>query len=1035
MEPYYYTPPAPPDAIKFDLPEFKLPAYDQLLKGADKVFDKTDAGRVPRKPSFEELLKMDADKFAQQPNLLNPIAEYSKADSEGFTNPSIAYDPTIDMSDAYGRYDPATWGKSFDKMWDTTANNLMSGTKNLWHGLTAGVSEGRVSAIWDNEYSRELAEITDNLEKSKVLHFAKEDQGTTSAWLKQLLPSMGYVVSGIAEIAAQTVVLTAAGTVVGAVTGEGVGAIPGALVGFGTAMAKNVSTIKNAITGIGKASNALWTLSTANKIKSGAQLIGRGLLSANGEAALNSQMASRRILEEKKAAYFQQNGRYMTGDDLAQAEQDAHNTGSVTMALNLPLIAASEIYQFGNLMRGKSAPSIMEKLAFKIDKATGEAIPRFKPLVIGGKTILSNATQFVGTQFLKESGAEGFEEFAQGVIEDATVEYFNGKADNRRNYLSIFVDSAYKRAMSGEGASDFLGGALIGGISNAADLRSINTVKRNSEKFINSYNTSTGVYFDGLANAVKSDTALKEAIKTGDVEGVRNISQKALIDMVNAHAKAGSTQAFADTLDAMDQMDNQEFIKAFGVNVSPEEQATIMAAVTQEYKAAVKVRDDVDMAYQVNPFESENWFQRQLMKLNSDYDVDKGAASDVWETYKDILTSNTIRYDHTAGRQAVLYDLGAQNIPGFASIIGSDIPSVVSTFERSLEDRINANLPNVQGFSVLDRIDTSTGVKGKTSSPSQDKALLDKLKSTESVEEKYQLILDYTDSIAPGSKDAIKEYNTEAGAATVLLNETNRLQSKSGQRKAIKKILDYQRWYNGVISDPLKQSPSAIATNPAAPANPVGPATDVETTVAPAEEVVAPETTAPEAVIPPVVPPPTATRPVVEQTIDPDEEFPELTITENADGKEDLSGIYGEGLTEDSPARPPAVTERQEATKKVVPEVVDPELDQDIQVDEAELSQNIKDLQPGEFIPLPETGVEITTPNGENITKIENDKGSIVATTDEGKQIPLRPEPLTGLNVSASDDTVTRYAQENNLTPENRAILDQLLIKSATLEC
>lgn len=1023
MEPYYYTPPAPPDAIKFDLPEFKLPAYDQLLKGADKVFDKTDAGRVPRKPSFEELLKMDADKFAQQPNLLNPIAEYSKADSAGFKNPSIAYDPTIDMGEAYAQYDPATWSKSFEKMWDTTSNNLMSGTKNLWHGITEGVSKGNVSAIWDNEYSRELAEITDNLEKEKPLYFSKAEQGTTSAWLKQLLPSMGYVASSVAEVAVQTVVLTLGGAAVGAVTGEGVGAIPGAIVGAGTAMARNVSTLRNAVTGIGKAATAFSTLSTANKIKTGAQLIGRGLLSANGEAALNSQMASRRLLEEKKAAYFKQNGRYMTGDDLAAAEQDAHNTGSVTMALNLPLIAASEIYQFGNLMRGRAAPSIMEKLAFKIDKTTGEAVRK-------------NAYLFVGGRFLKESSAEGFEEFAQGVIEDATVEYYNGKAENRRNYLSTFADSAYKRAMSGEGASDFLGGALIGGISNVADLRSINTVKRNSEKFVNDYNTSTGVYFDGLANAVKSDTALKEAIKTGDVEGVRNISQKALINMVNAHAKAGSTQAFADTLDAMDQMDNQEFVKAFGVNVSPEEQATIMAAVTQEYKAAMKVRDDVDMAYQVNPFESENWFQKQLIKLNSDYKVDNGAASAVWETYKDILTSNTIRFDHTAGRQAVLYDLGAQNIPGFASIIGSDIPSVVSTFERSLEDRINANLPNVQGFSVLDRIDTTTGVRGKTSSPSQDRALLDKLKSTDSVEEKYQLILDYTDSIAPGSKNAIKEYNTQAGAATILLNETNRLQSKSGQRKAIKKILDYQRWYNGVISDPLKQSPSAIATNPAAPAAPaapVGPATNVEATTTPANEAVVPEATTPEVIVPTVTPPPVVTRPVVEQTIDPDEEFPELIITENADGKEDLSGIYGEGVTEDSPRT--TVTERQETTKKVVPEVVDPELPQDIQVDEAELSQNIKDLQPGEFIPLPETGVEITTPEGDSITKIENKEGSIVATTDEGKQVPLRPEPLTGLNVSASDDTVTRYAQDNNLTPENRAILDQLLIKSATLEC
>ena len=1002
MEPYY-TPPATPQAQAFNLPEWKLPPYEKFGRGIDSVFTKTDTGYAPKKPTFNELLQYEAEKNAKQFNQTNPIGEYSKAESEGFNNPALPYDPSLNMADVYAKYDPVTWGDAFEKAWDVTTNNSMSGTQNLWSGLTEGISQGRVSAIWDNKYSQHLAEITDNLEKLKPMYFEAGKEGSTEAWLKQMLPSAGYLISSVAEMSVQTAGLTIAGAAVGAITGEGVGAIPGAVVGFGTSIAKNIQTAKNAITGINNAARVINTLSTANKIKKGVQLLGSGLLAANGEAALNAQMASRRALEEAKKSYFQQTGRYLSGDELLKAEDAANKVGSVTAAINLPLIAASNLFQFSNLVRGKGAPTIMEKLAFKIDPKTGQAVAKNALLAVGGR-------------FVAETAAEGGEEFAQGVIEDATVDYFRQKADNHNNYVGTFVNSMYQRTINGQGLSDFLGGVITGGLGNAVDLRAYNSVKKNTETFVNDYNASSHNYFHALANAVKTDESLKKAVKAGDSEKLQKYFRKGLINMVNAHARAGSTEAFSQTLDAMDQMDNQEFIQTFGLSVSPEEQATIMTSLSSEYKAAVRIREDIDTAYQINPFESENWFRKQLNKFNSDYSVDNKAAAGIWESFKDILTSNVITYDDTANLQRRLYEQGSGAVPEFAMFAGIDVPVAVADYEKALRVRNDANLPAIGGFDSR-----------------AEQRLLTKLSETSDVAEKYKAILDHLESITPGAKKILQDYNREAGVASVLLKDIKRLQTTAGQRKAIKKIIDYTLWYEKAIAEP---APVAAAPSVAIPAAPTPEAVPI-TPEAAQPEAITPEQAVPQAVTPVIAQPQT----IQPQAIDEaqlEEEYPELpdlsTVNTGKETKEVLEEFYTEGVTEDQPAKP-VTAKKEEKTTVKTPTVIDPEMPKDLQVDEAALNNELLSLQEGEKIVPNQIGVEVVTPDGKIIEEVTRKDGELVGKVD-GKEIPLQPEPLTGLEVSGADDTVNVYAAENNLTPEQRKILDNLLMNNnANLEC
>ena len=137
--------------------------------------------------------------------------------------------------------------------------------------------------------------------------------------------------------------------------------------------------------------------------------------------------------------------------------------------MNLPLIAASNIFQFTNLVRGKAMPSITEALTFAIDPKTGKAIAK-------------NALAAAGKQYLKESASEGLEEFGQAVIEDYAVDYYK----NRRQLgskIQTFSEALVKNA-TGSGLQDFLGGAIVGGVSNVGTFANVPKVASQTKQFV-----------------------------------------------------------------------------------------------------------------------------------------------------------------------------------------------------------------------------------------------------------------------------------------------------------------------------------------------------------------------------------------------------------------------------------------------------------------------------------------------------------------------------------------------------------------------
>ena len=610
-----------PKLDPFVAPNFALPTYDNFMKGAPSVFVRDENNKpIPRKPTLDEELRGFAAQNTARPNTQRELDRYSYNESAGFKNPALPYDPNLDMNEVYAKYDPVTWRKSFEKTWDTAAINMWNGMKNLSVGISEGLSNGDVSKLYDNTYAKHLAELTEALEQDKPMYFSDEEQGTASTFMKQLLPTFGYVASSVLEMAGTHVAAAGIGAAIGA-SGGGAGAAAGAAAAQAGAFIKDAATISNLINKVQGASKALATMSTAGRIKTAAQLAASGLYMANGEAALNAQLAGNRALEEQKREYFKLTGRYLSDSELDAAQEQAQRVAGATFHMNLPLIAASNIFQFTNLVRGKAAPSITEALAFAIDPKTGKAVAK-------------NALAAAGKQYAKEAVSEGLEEFGQSVIEDYAVDYHK----NRRYWdgkVQVFAESLVKNA-TGSGLQDFLGGAIVGGVTNVGTFANVPKVAKQTKEFVDHYNSSTGRYFDYVGNLMRLDDGLRQAVMSGDTKMGRDYFTDALATMVSHHSKMGSTEAFGKSLSALSEMENVEFNKLFGLSMSPSEQQVLAASLKEQYDSFAEIRQQIDEAFKINPYVNDNWFQRRLNKSKSSTPQELRAIQ-AWDVMKDSL--------------------------------------------------------------------------------------------------------------------------------------------------------------------------------------------------------------------------------------------------------------------------------------------------------------------------------------------------------------------------------------------------------------
>lgn len=681
-----------------------------------------------------------------------------------------SFNPYLDMEDAYAKADPFTMGDVFSRMWSEVKNNTGASYAMLGSGLNE-ISKGNWAGFWNNPYSKHLADLTEQLEELKPLYRTADERDnplafrnlTTTASI--FLPALGTVGATLADVAIGKVIATGVGALAG----------PGGIIAANSAsLLKDSFALRSAFSGIWSLAKGLQTgsklstnLARGSKISqlgTKGQALAAGMFYANGEAALQAELNSRKFLEDKQAQYYAQNGKWATGDQLKEMEEVAKEVGNMTYGLNLPLIAGTQMVQFGSLIVGKATRDIAANLPIALSK-TGLK-----------QAVVTSGTKFTLKEFGKDIGSEGFEEFAQSVIDNTASTYYKPLVEQRGGlgtFATTLAKETWKHGTTQEGVLDFLGGALIGGVISGGKggvrLATGNTYKAQAQKVVDAFNSSTDTLVQQTLRSEYTANKMQEAFNTGDHQLVERLVSQSAFHMTQEGFYQGTLDARKEQLESFKELDITEFNEHFSVELTQEQRDLYIDQVVNSINKAEAIIEQVNNIYAANPFYKDDWFNNMIgyakTKMGKETQ-DKELAMRVWQDFKAIVAYNAFQYDDmTTSLNGLKAYFGEE-----AYLLDSDIKKAVSTFATKARDRAIIDL-SYQTF-------------------------LDKIKD-KPVKEQYEMIINFLGFQEQGF---IKEALKTDISRRMLMDEARQFRSPQGQRELLEEITEYLEYTYGPTS-------------------------------------------------------------------------------------------------------------------------------------------------------------------------------------------------------------------------------------------
>lgn len=410
-------------------------------------------------------------------------------------NKKLDFSPVTFNRDLYKRYTDSYFGNTVfldPRYYDNEEINARR--KGEWSDLAMGTikaipmfrasfSSFFRSAPWDynNEHTRELADIMDRWETLFPSFYTKEEQmskspikgilpfttGWGNFWGDKLIKNIGFMAGAFVAAAATEAAVTA-------VTG-GLGTVPMAAAtaarfsmlmgrmknGFTAAnqLARNLALgeqgvlfAKTAQT-LPKALQMMKNYTTGQRMIHGAKSMAMSFWAANAEASIESVGLQQTMFDNYLAKFRELNGRLPTPEEYKAIEDITMEAGNYQYALNTALIWGANMVQWGNLFKptkltkgivgGQKTSQSFSRTILGGDQfidATGKIVAKDKT------TLGKIGSFFGGRKMLIDSFAEGTQEIMQFSFEKGAEElsqkYFN-------NYLEGTYDPK-KRMVIGD---------------------------------------------------------------------------------------------------------------------------------------------------------------------------------------------------------------------------------------------------------------------------------------------------------------------------------------------------------------------------------------------------------------------------------------------------------------------------------------------------------------------------------------------------------------------------------------------------------
>ena len=372
--------------------------------------------------------------------------------------------------------------------------------------------------------------------------------------------------------------------------------------------------------------------------------------SAGYESSLIARDTYDQTLEQAKKNYLRTQN--FTDEEIFKILQNPEMEESVISPSKMALIKkgaedASELAWFTNIPLVGFSNMIQFSKAFSSGYRVNQAISRLNPLrmtgtVAKGGKVVARADAMgkfgralgYGTTALKSGVVEGFEEYAQGVIQEGYSNYWSAQFSdeaikNSTTFLKSMTTAARNYGGSVEGFDSMSIGFLMGmlglklpvkydaqtgkltrGWESYGGVRSeIKEVKKEVEKARataknindNPVNPVLKNNFENMAKNFTIQSEMDEALEKGDIFNYKNKEYEQFHSFVSTRVKNQIGETVTQELDALEQLPLETFNQQFGIQgvleFTEETRKTALDKARLNTENIIKAHNEVDTAF------------------------------------------------------------------------------------------------------------------------------------------------------------------------------------------------------------------------------------------------------------------------------------------------------------------------------------------------------------------------------------------------------------------------------------------------------
>lgn len=433
-------------------------------------------------------------------------------------------------------------------------------------GVWNGISEGKLSSVWDNDFSNKMDDWNKQLDYKLPNHYTDEEKSFNL--LESLFKNPANflandVAGGLAFVGGAILPEIA----IGVLTGGASISTSAAKLGFTSASkAGKIGGLLNKVDDAVKFSQGRALIRQQYRTKLGevggniASTSGFLLRTSNFEAGMEARHNFKDAISTYMETFEEKNGRQPTYDELSKFTDDARKASNGVYGANMAILTVSNAAMFGKTFNLKT-PTISNSLKNKANRIIGlgtktEVVEEAGQKILKTSLIESNVAQRVlgkTYKILGKPAIEGiYEEGFQGVAGKSMQNYLEAKYDPTSDagyaMFASITDAFADQYGTKEGWKEMGIGMIIGFAGGAVQPGQIKAGRAFSGFGKNSYSTAREQVEQDVDKSNAGITALRSMNRASSIRNFRNISD----------SKADNYQSTS----AENAMMNYEFIKS-----------------------------------------------------------------------------------------------------------------------------------------------------------------------------------------------------------------------------------------------------------------------------------------------------------------------------------------------------------------------------------------------------------------------------------------------------------------------------------------